>query len=132
MSVETGGQVAEDFLQKLNSGYYKGSIPYPAPVPEPVVLKRRVSDFTAENINEVSAVLKEYQEAKAAEQRAKEAYHDNQRQMMTEFESDMATYYGMINHPKRSLLYGKAWEHGHAYGLNEVHNWYSDLIDLAK
>lgn len=40
--------------------------------------------------------------------------------------------HGMENHPKRDLLWAKAWEHGHSAGLDDVDTWYSDLVELVK
>lgn len=39
--------------------------------------------------------------------------------------------YGMKRHPKREVLWNKAWEHGHACGESEVANWYGELFELV-
>ena len=45
---------------------------------------------------------------------------------------DLEAFYGMRGHPKAALLYGKAWEMGHHAGLQEVANYYDDLVELVK
>jgi hypothetical protein len=40
--------------------------------------------------------------------------------------------HGMAEHPKRDLLWSKAWEQGHATGLESVRYWYDDLVELIK
>lgn len=39
--------------------------------------------------------------------------------------------YETQTHPKRDLLWSKAWEHGHACGEAEVAHWYSEFAELV-
>lgn len=57
---------------------------------------------------------------------------DEDCRLADECEARLAKENGMENHPKRSKLWYKAWEHGHSGGFPEIENWYIDLIDLVK
>jgi hypothetical protein len=48
-----------------------------------------------------------------------------------QFQTDLEAEYGMTGHPKAALLYHKAWERGHAYGLSEVASVYAGMVDLV-
>jgi len=48
------------------------------------------------------------------------------------FRSDLEEEFGLENHPMAEELYKKAWDAGHASGLHEVYNAYSDLVDILK
>lgn len=60
------------------------------------------------------------------------AYNDEDREIRKKFREDLAKEFGMVNHPKESKLWDKAWDDGHAYGLMEVYNHYSELVDFIK
>lgn len=48
-----------------------------------------------------------------------------------EFKMDLATDNGIPHdHPKLDLLWQKAWEMGHSYGLSEVKIHFDDLAEL--
>ena len=47
-----------------------------------------------------------------------------------EFKRDLFEELGIENHPKRQLLFEKAWERGHSSGYSEVYNVALDLVDL--
>lgn len=40
--------------------------------------------------------------------------------------------HGLITHPKADLLFGLAWEHGHAHGEGEVAMYFADFAELLK
>ena len=47
-------------------------------------------------------------------------------------EKNLAIKYHLLDHPKRDLLFAKAWDLGHGRGDSEVEFYYSELIDLVK
>lgn len=49
---------------------------------------------------------------------------------MEEFKCDLFKDLDIEDNPKRELLYDKAWEMGHAYGLSEVYSKACDMVDL--
>ena len=59
-------------------------------------------------------------------------YHAISAALEAEFKSDLEAYHGMTDHPKRDLLYSKAWERGHSAGLHEVAVVYNDLVELVQ
>ena len=60
------------------------------------------------------------------------AWMAEQGRLMNLFESDLAAEYDMTDHPKRGMLWAKAWEEGHGSGLSDVEHWYSELWNLVQ
>lgn len=59
------------------------------------------------------------------------AYREEEGRLLALFEHDLAEENGMLDNPKRYLLWAKAWEQGHASGLSDVEYWYEDLLELV-
>lgn len=49
-----------------------------------------------------------------------EAYWTEDRRLYYLFKKEALEHVGLENHPKKDLIYSKAWEDGHAYGFSEV------------
>lgn len=64
--------------------------------------------------------------------KAKWAYSNEEALLLERFERDLYKDLEISKHPKRSLLFSKAWDRGHAYGLSEVYSVACDLVDLIK
>ena len=47
-------------------------------------------------------------------------------------ETAVAEAYGLADHPKREMLWEKAYERGHAEGWKEIVNQYDDLAELLR
>lgn len=58
--------------------------------------------------------------------------NEEARRQAEELKARLERENGVVNHPKRDLLWAKAWEHGHSAGLSEVEIWYDDLVELLK
>ena len=63
---------------------------------------------------------------------ARDAYNTDTQRLLNEFQADLAKEYGVTGNPKEPLLFSKAWELGHAYGVSEVASHYDDLVCLIK
>jgi len=48
------------------------------------------------------------------------------------FKSDLEEEFGVQNHIKKEKLFIIAYEYGHARGLHDVLDYYSDLVELIK
>jgi hypothetical protein len=46
--------------------------------------------------------------------------------------AEMENDSGLAGHPKADMLYQIAWNMGHAYGFNEVANYYHELAPLLQ
>lgn len=53
-------------------------------------------------------------------------------QKESKFKADLFDELGILNHPKRELLFDKAYKLGHANGFNEVFNYALDLVELIE
>lgn len=58
-----------------------------------------------------------------------EGYYNNN---LEKFKNDMFECYNVSNHPKADKAYSLAWEYGHSAGLHDIHNYFSDLVELIK
>ena len=115
---------------KDTSYYIEISIPF-----------KNKSDFTREVASVVANVVGTREEIDAKEKEllieANNAFiaHSTKRQKeinekRLEFKMDLAKENGVEDNPKLDLLWEKAWDLGHSCGLNEVSNYFMNLVDL--
>lgn len=62
----------------------------------------------------------------------KDAHYEELATLGEEFVLDLFEEFGVIDNPKASLCYSKAYEIGHAYGFGEVYSVFEDLVELIK
>lgn len=60
------------------------------------------------------------------------AYARETAELMSQFQRDLEVEFSLVGNPKAGLLFDKAWELSHSYGLREVHDTYGDLAELVK
>lgn len=49
---------------------------------------------------------------------------------MNNSKKDLFEEYGVTNNPKVEQAYSLAYAYGHSCGLNEIQNYFSELVDL--
>jgi hypothetical protein len=59
-----------------------------------------------------------------------QAYQKEDARVHTLFEKDLFEDLGITDHPKKGLLFSKAWEMGHSSGYHEVYTVAQDLVEL--
>lgn len=75
----------------------------------------------------------EYPSPKDPDKQAKrQAYQAAQAELHEQFKQDLFRENGVVGNPKAELCFQKAWEMGHASGVSEVENYFSDLVELIK
>lgn len=62
----------------------------------------------------------------------RDAHYKELAALSEEFALDLLEEFGVIDNPKASLCYSKAYELGHAYGFGEVYSVFEDLVELIK
>lgn len=62
----------------------------------------------------------------------RDLYYKEESELVDLFKKDLELSHGLSDHPKKDLLFQKAWQSGHASGLHEVANFYADLAILLK
>ncbi len=62
----------------------------------------------------------------------RDAYHAEESRLTEMFKTDLYEEYGVSDNPKRNVLFSKAWSMGHSSGLNEVLNYFDDLVELIQ
>ena len=54
------------------------------------------------------------------------------RELKYQFKGTLEREHNLVGHPKADLLFEKAWDLGHASGLQDVESYYADLAELIK
>jgi hypothetical protein len=85
--------------EKVNSGYYSNSDPYPSKVNNP-------------NYNEDI-----------------KSWRDKENLLLNKFKEDLEEEFGTQNWDKKDKAYALAWQEGHSYGLSEILYHYTDYVD---
>ncbi len=80
----------------------------------------------------VKAALAKYEADMATYKATRDAYNAENSRLQTKFREDVEAENGMTDHPKRDLLWSKAWERGHSSGFSDVLSAYDDLVELVK
>jgi len=63
---------------------------------------------------------------------ARKAYGEAVAAKGQEFYQDLLDEFGVADSPKAAKAYSLAWGYGHSSGYSEVHNYFSDLVELIK
>ena len=112
---------------KLENNAYTNLEPYPIRPCKPTLSK----SATPTEVRQYADKLEQYEEELRGTRERMAAYNALTAALEDAFRIDLESYYNTTGHPKADLLYSKSWERGHAYGLSEVANVYSDLVDLV-
>ena len=71
-------------------------------------------------------------EARYLEPLPRGARHLRTTELEGKIEAAVADVYGFTDHPKREMLWEKAYERGHAEGWGEIISEYDDLSELLR
>lgn len=112
---------------KLEDNAYRNRDPYPERPRKPAMS----STATPAQIRDYADKLEQYDHQLKLWRADVAAWNARSAALEAEFCRDLEVEFGMVDHPKAKLLYGKAWQMGHAAGLHEVANCYSDLVELV-
>jgi hypothetical protein len=94
-------------------------------------IKPRLSiKHTPEDVLEYHANLINYQNDLNAWKEKLKKKNEKEQVLLAKFKTDLFEDLGIQDHPKKELLYSKAWERGHAHGFAEVYNHACDLAEL--
>lgn len=62
----------------------------------------------------------------------REEYQKQEIKLYDEFVKDLYEHLEIQDHPKKEILFNKAWGLGHAYGYAEILTYAEDLVELIK
>jgi len=82
--------------------------------------------------NDLALAVKETVVGDAALKTALRAYWDDAARLQEQFRQDLFKELDIVDHPKRDLLFQKAYERGHSAGFSEVYQVALDMVDLIK
>lgn len=63
---------------------------------------------------------------------ARHAYRADRERLEEAYKEDLFAEHGVTNHPKADAVFNLAWDYGHSAGLNEVANYFSEIVTLIK
>jgi hypothetical protein len=78
------------------------------------------------------ATRKEFPLGSSERKEATSLYYKTESALINRLSDEMAKEEGLTGNPKAKMLFDKAWEEGHAYGINEIWSHYVDLADLIR
>ena len=111
---------------KSNEYYAGRDLVYPDRPSKPSMANRN----TPAEIRAYADELELY-EAAAAEARVKrDAYNAEMRARSDELAADLAAEYGLTE-KQSAVLFSKAWEDGHSGGIQEVINYFDELVGIV-
>lgn len=107
----------------MNFSDYEMTIPYP--------------DYKNYSVEEVitrggKVVSKKMVNDKDAFYQAKKEYRQKQNELDKQFEEDLYLELGIVNHPKRELLFQIAWDNSRSEGLSAVFYFADELVELMR
>ena len=116
-----------DVWVKLENNAYRNPEPYPkAPRKPQLNVKGSPAEMRA-----YADELEAYDDTMKTHREFMAAYNARSVALEGEFRRDLEVHYDMVGHPKADLLFGKAYQMGHSGGMQEVANYYSDLVELV-
>lgn len=109
---------------------YKNTLPYPVRPPEPVVLRKRAAELTADELANFTATKERHEQSIEAFNAARVVYNQETGRLQNQLRLDLEDEHGVSGNPKAGLLWDKAWDRGHGSGLGDVISVYGDLVEL--
>ena len=121
-------------VEKIEAGVYDpNQVPYPTRVTTPAMMNKRVSDLTADEIQQLPLVKKEFDKARADYKWAMTNFNNHTNQLRQDFRDDLEAEFGTTNHPKRDALYFKAEEaKDYDNNLLALYHEYESLVELVR
>jgi hypothetical protein len=94
-------------------------------------IEEQAEDIMTEARTKVST-LKERADAAAVRQAERIRVEKEWREKTDALRERLEKENGLAEHPRREMLWNKAWEHGHSAGLADVEYYYDDMAELLK
>ena len=105
----------------MNFKLYENTIPYPV---KSHFKKIQTRTFTTGETDSISVLdIESYQQAK-------QDYQQREQEILNPFKLDLFEELGILDNPKKELLFEKAWSYGHDEGLERVFEYAEELVDL--
>lgn len=89
-------------------------------------------DPTPDNIRKWASDMENYEKEMVTLGKLMDEYQKESRRLEDKFMNDALADVGLSNHPKKTLIYSKAYEKGHSGGFSEIYYELSDLADLVR
>lgn len=120
----------DEIYENIRAGKYDNKLPYPDRNAYARAPKLNSNMPTVEETKAYLVALDNWQNNKDSYAGKVAEFNKEDTRLRLLFESDMANEFGLVNHPKRALLWEKAWDQGHHLGQGQVYESYKDLAEL--
>lgn len=121
----------ETVWDKLQRNAYRNPDPYPHSPSRPIPVFT-MSNAHAKELRDHANSLEAWERDSQAVKELQDAWNQRNCQLTDQFREDLEKETNMAGHPKAELLYYKAWDRGHAYGVDGVYSAYMDMIELVE
>ena len=125
-----------DIYKNIQDGKYKNKVEIGGTSYKPKELrdveKKPAGELTDTEFAKLKVLREQFDKEHQQYRADAAAYRAEEARLNDIIEQDCAEAEGVENNPKRGMLWGKAWEQGHAVGLGDVYSCYSDLAELIK
>ena len=110
--------------------YYRDAGKYPSQPIKPTI--KSIGLASSAQLRSYADAIEAYEKEMENYEEELHAYQVRKNNLEEEFQKDLIEENDLTGHPKAALLYIKAWDHGHASGLDEVMYWFNDLAELLR
>ena len=124
-------ELSQSIYDRVDSGAFKPTLPYPKPVAKPAIFSKRVSELTETELKSFTTVKREYEDRLEKARVEIDAYRREEVSLLAAFREEVEEAFGMRGHVKADLLWSKTWEHGASNSLRDVLAAYEDLVELV-
>lgn len=115
----------------MNTKYFdekRRAIPYPKVLTRPYLKK----NATSAEAREFADALEKYEVEKFIYLAEVKKANIAMSEVDDEFTEALFEDLGIVDNPKKDLLYSKAYELGHSGGYSEIYSYACDLVDLIR
>lgn len=110
----------------MNYKDYENTLPFPQ---KPIKPNLSYNNCTPQMAREYADKLEIWERECVLHKLLMDDYREEEIRLTKQFYDDAIKEAGLSNHPKKDIIYSKAWEDGHSGGYSEVFN---KLLDLAE
>jgi len=128
-------------MEKICIGHYENELALPDKEYIKTVFDRAGSKirtiFTKDTsvntaIDSIKRLATEFEQSVTSEyQRLRDSWNNN-KSKKEEFKADLEEAFNMQDHPKKDIIFVKAWSEKEGQGFLAVHNEYMQLVNLVK
>lgn len=107
---------------------YQNQVPYRTKPTKPSLPKNPTAQEARQYANDIEAYATFMEEVEAS----RNEYRKEEANILGQFQADALEEVGLANHPKKDIIFSKAWQNGHSGGFSEVFGQLQDLASFVE